>query len=160
MFRVERSIVINEEITKVWQIASNINNWHEIFPRCRDIKILAREGNKTIFEVTVRSIGNLPIKWRVSRVVDEVAKTMTSKRERPKFPLRVLINERTFEEIMKKDQENVTKVTLISNFDISVPVVGWLIGKYIVAKLIQRIVGIEQETLKKMSEENKLLGRF
>jgi ribosome-associated toxin RatA of RatAB toxin-antitoxin module len=151
MFRVQRSVTINEEIDKVWQIANDLENWPKIFPPCEDLKILKKDGNKTVFEITVRPIGKLLLRWRTSRVVDDTTKSTKSVREYPKFPFREVIIEWIFEEITENNKK-ATKVTFVNSFSMAIPIIGWLFGKLLVRRIIGNIIKMEQETLKRKIE--------
>lgn len=151
MIRTENSITILANIDDVFQVANDLENWPNLLPPCQGIKILKREGNKTTFEITVLVHSKL-MKWCSTRIVDNEKKRTKAQREYPKFPFRNMIIEWVFEETKEG-----TKLTFIHNFNMAIPLIGWLIGKLFITRLLHKTSKIELKAIKNVLEEK---GQF
>lgn len=143
MIRVENTITINEDVNKVFELASDFEHYPEFIPTYKEVKIIEREGNKMIVE-RKSLVKTKEIRWR-SCVVIEPNKSI--KAEQLEGPIPGMKIEWLFEKI-----DGRTKITLIHIFEYKkIPLIGHIIGKLIVANIVYKMA---EETL--MGIKNKV----
>lgn len=86
MAHTKNSIIIKEDIDKIFDITNDIERWPELFDEYVEAKILKREGKKVTFQLTNKEGKS----WRSSRIIDKEKYLCTAEREEPKFPFKYM----------------------------------------------------------------------
>jgi len=116
----KNSIVIAAPIDKVFDLTNDIERWPELFTEYQAAKVVSREGNKIVFELTTHPEGEQPSRtWRSSRVIDRENWCVTAEREDPKFPFEYMHITWLYESV-----PGGTQMTWIQNFKMH-PMTGW-----------------------------------
>ncbi|MDP4144212.1 MAG: SRPBCC family protein [Bacillota bacterium] len=86
MFQTYNSIIINENIDKVFRLTNNLEMWPRFFDEYKEVKILSRIGKKFYFQIT----NNESQSWRSSRIIDDINYFCAAEREEPMFPFKYM----------------------------------------------------------------------
>ncbi|MEW6606211.1 MAG: SRPBCC family protein [bacterium] len=137
MIQTKNTIIINKDIDKVFEIATDFERYPEFIPTYKKVKIIEKNADNIIIERSGMA-GGKEITWR-SLVKLEKNKSITA--EQLAGPIPGMKIEWLFEEV-----GNTTKITLIHNFEYKkIPLIGPIIGKFIVAKIVYKMA---DDTLK------------
>jgi len=136
MIQIENIIIINENMNKVFEIAADFERYPEFISTYKEVKIVEKQGDKMIVERKSLVKGK-EVKWR-SAVTIEPNKSINAKQLTGPIPGMKI--DWLFEKL-----EGGTKITLIHSFEYKkIPLIGTLIGKLIVAKIVYKMA---EETL-------------
>lgn len=147
MIRIENNVIINENIDKVFEVSVDFERYPEFLPIYKEVKILEKQGDKMIVE-RKSIVGKKEVKWRSSVIIEPNKSIIAEQLEGPIPGMKI---EWLFEEIAGK-----TKITLIHNFEYKkIPVIGHIIGKLIVAKIVCKMAEETLRGIKAKIEERK-----
>jgi len=137
MIRTLNSIIIKASLDKVFSVATDMEKYPEFIPSYKKVKILSRNGNKMIVE-RIGSVGSKSVYWK-SSVSLEPNKSITA--EQLEGPIKGMQIKWLFE-----DTKDGVKITLTHDFEYKkIPLIGNLIGRLIVARIVKQMA---KETLK------------
>ena len=141
---VERSVLINGPIEKVYELAKDMERYHEYMPDVESVKIIEREPNRTVTEWET-SVDGTPILWTEEDTFHD---------DEPRIEYRLIEGDLDkFEgEWRFVEKEHGTEVTLTCDYDFGIPELTNLIGP-----TLQQKVGENSEMMlagiKKRAEE-------
>ncbi|WP_404900523.1 hypothetical protein PV791_05670 [Priestia filamentosa] len=145
MPRINNSIVIREDIEKVFNITNDISKWNELFSDYHDNKILSidKEGRftKIVFE-----LGKGDSTWKSYRLLDHKEYTAIAQRIEPMFPFLYMHLTWYYEH-----HPEGTLMTWVQDFELD-PDFREPLDK--VTEKMDRSTKINQENIKKIIEEN------
>lgn len=152
MIHVENSILIKGNIERVFEIVQDVEKYSEFMPEFKEAKIYPINDNKFIVERKAK-IMNIPFRWK-SIVI--IKRNKSIKFEHIEGILKGMWTEWIFEVINGK-----TKIKVIHQFVVKIPVIGDMIGKLIIWNFfIKKISNKMLERLKKKIEsEGELQGK-
>lgn len=137
MIRTVNSILIKADLNRVFSVAADMEKYPEFIPSYKEVKVVSREGNKMIVE-RIGQVGKKTVKWK-SCVMLEPNKSIYA--EQLEGPIKGMQIQWLFE-----DTRDGVKITLTHDFEYKkIPLIGSLIGKLIVAKIVKQMA---DETLK------------
>lgn len=145
MIKVENTIIINTPKEKVFSVVSDFESWPRFIPAYQEVKIVEKEENKMVIERkgTVRGKTTL---WRSET---ELIPPNSIKSRQIIGPIPGMEIEWHFEEIGDE-----TRIILIHNFEYKkVPLIGGIIGRLIVAKIVRRMAQDTLEAIKRRMED-------
>jgi len=70
------------DMDKVFQTCVNVENWHNIFPRCIKASVLSYENNEQLIEIT-GNINESIITWQSIRPIDYASRTIGFRQVKP-----------------------------------------------------------------------------
>lgn len=146
MVHREDSILINQDIATTFKVAKDIEMLSDFIPEYKGVKILSQEDNRMVLEAKIKILG-LTINYISIGVIEE---NESIKYEQIKGPLKGLQTEWKFDKI-----EQVTKLTIIHDIDIKIPLMSNLIGRLIYALFIKRLANEVLVNMKKKIEEER-----
>ncbi|MCP3819638.1 SRPBCC family protein [Streptomyces sp. A3M-1-3] len=77
----ENAITIAAPLDLVWDVTNDIENWPRLFSEYASVEILAREGDKTTFRLTMHPDENGKVwSWVSERVTDRAGLTVRARR--------------------------------------------------------------------------------
>lgn len=148
MVSVENIVVVNAPQEKVFSVASDFESWPLFMPSYKEVKIVERSENKMVIE-RMGQVRGKPVFWK-SEVRLEPPGSIKAKQV--KGPIPDMDIEWLFEEI-----EGETKITLIHNFEYKkIPLIGEIIGRLLVAKIVRRMAEETLEAIKRRIEGGKI----
>lgn len=102
----KNSIVINRDFNTVFDITNDIENWTELFTEYKESKILKRNGNEILFQLTTFSEGERPSRtWSSRRIIDKENKQIRAERLEPKFPFQYMHITWTYQSLSPNEVE-------------------------------------------------------
>jgi ribosome-associated toxin RatA of RatAB toxin-antitoxin module len=134
-------IVIDEDLNKVYSIASDIDKQHEFIPGYKPSKIIGRTEEGALIVERTAEIDGKEMKWQSSAEFIE-NKAINFKQLEGKLKGMDIIWE--FESV-----DEGTKITIEHDFKLNIPVIGWLAERYIAKPKIDKITRGVLEGLKK-----------
>lgn len=144
------SIFIKGNIDEVFALANDLEQRPKIFPSCRALRVLNRDGDKTTFEVTFSQQGRV-FTQRSTRTIDTKNKKSVSHVETPVWPIKSMMIEWLFEEA-----PGGTRLMIINDFRVRFSLLGYLIGRfYILPSFIDKTRRAELEAMKMNIEKPK-----
>ena len=146
MIYKEDSILINQNLARVFQVACDIEKLSDFIPEYKNVKVISREDNEMILEAKIQLLSLIPITFTSSGIIKE---NESIKYEQIKGPLKGLQTEWKFEEIDKK-----TKLSIIHILNIRIPLIGNLLEKLVYALFIKNLAQEVLLCMKKKLEEN------
>jgi ribosome-associated toxin RatA of RatAB toxin-antitoxin module len=146
MIHLEHSVVIKCNIEKVYSIAEEIDKFPEFMPHVKTSNIIKRQGNKRQLEMSA-VVNGINSHW-ISASTTEKNKKITYKQV--KGFCKVMCGEWLF----KKAPEG-TKITLIHDFGVGLPVIGNLIERIIVKKWVDKHSRLMLYHIKIQAESNE-----
>ncbi len=124
-------IVIKKRLPEVYKTAQDIKNQHEYIPGYKPSKIIeTKEDGRLIIERTAEMDGKI-MKWKSMAEFDE---NKTIKFEQLEGKLKGMKINWLFEETGEE-----TKVTIIHDFKLKIPLLGWFAERFIAKPKIDRI---------------------
>lgn len=142
MIYKEDSILINQDLSRVFQVACDIERLSSFIPEYKNVQCLDRKDGEMILAAKIQLLGFIPITFISSGIIKE---NESIKYEQIKGPLKGLQTEWRFEEVDKK-----TKLIIIHTLNIKIPLVGNLIEKLVYTLFIKNLA---QEVLLCMKKE-------
>ncbi|MFH1562292.1 MAG: SRPBCC family protein [Nitrospirota bacterium] len=137
MIRTVNSILIKADMNRVFSVAADMEKYPEFIPSYKEVKVVSREGNKMIVE-RIGQVGKKAVKWK-SCVTIEPNKSI--KAEQLEGPIKGMQIQWLFE-----NTKDGVQITLTHDFEYKkIPLIGNLIGKLIVARIVKKMA---EETLK------------
>lgn len=146
MIHNESSIVINEDLDKVYEVAEKNENFVELMPHVKMSRVLKREGDKKYTEMTGK-VNFITSSWQS---VSTAQKNKSIRYTQVKGFCKVMGGEWKFEKVPEG-----TKITLTHDFDVGWPIIGNLIGKLIVKRWNEKYSDMMLNCLKKYIEGKK-----
>lgn len=144
MVHVKNSILIEKDLAEVFKVAADFESYPEFIPTYKSVQILERQGDELLIE-RVGLAGGREVKWR-SRVVIKENKSI--KAVQLEGPLAGMEIEWSFEEAAQG-----TLVLLTHNFEYrKIPLIGSLIGRLIVKRIVSRMADDTLKAIKKRVE--------
>jgi ribosome-associated toxin RatA of RatAB toxin-antitoxin module len=143
MIHLEHSIVIKSDIDKVFEIAEKIEKFPEFMPHVKTARIIKKQGNKREVEMTA-VVNGMKSNW-ISASTTEKKKKITYKQV--KGFCKAMGGEWLFE----KNPEG-TKITVIHNFEVGLPIIGNLIGLIVVKKWVNKYSYLTLGAIKEKAE--------
>jgi ribosome-associated toxin RatA of RatAB toxin-antitoxin module len=108
------SITTNNDLDALFRYFSDISNWPDIFPACRNIKIISNENDRVVFEITAKNKLGI-LKWTTESKIKRDTYEIHSKRlEGPKL-LKYMYTYWLF----KKTDNAQVKITMIRKFAVN-----------------------------------------
>lgn len=141
MIHKEDSILINQEITTIFKVARDIERLSDFIPEYKGVKIISQEKEKMVLEAKIKVL-NLTITYLSTGVIKD---NESIKYEQVKGPLKGLQTEWRFEKIGEK-----TKLIIIHDINIRIPLIGELIENMIYILFIKKLA---REVLVNMKKE-------
>ena len=129
MIYLEHSVIIKSSIDKVYNIAEKIEKFPEFMPHVKKSNIIKKEGNKRHVEMSA-IVNGINSHW-ISASTTEKNKKITYKQI--KGFCKVMGGEWLFEKIPEG-----TKITLIHNFDVGLPIIGKLLSHTLVKSWVNK----------------------
>jgi ribosome-associated toxin RatA of RatAB toxin-antitoxin module len=129
MTHLQHTIIIHRGIDIVYKIAEEINKFPDFMPHVKTSKITKKKGNKRQVEMSA-VVNGIKSHWISASTLK---KNTSIKYSQIKGFCKTMGGEWLFEKV----QEG-TKITLIHNFDVGLPVIGRLIERLIVKKWVDK----------------------
>lgn len=148
MIYKEDSILIDQDLSRAFQVACNIERLSDFIPEYKNVRCLSQENNEMILEAKIQLLGLIPISFISSGIIKE---NESIKYEQIKGPLKGLQTEWKFEEVDK----NTTKLSIVHSLNIKIPLIGNLIEKLVYALFIKSLAKEVLLCMKKELEENR-----
>jgi len=86
MAYTHNSIVIARPMDSVFEMSNQLEEWPNIFNEYVGVKILSREGNRIVFQMTNKEKES----WRSHRLIDRAHWLVTATREEPMYPFKYM----------------------------------------------------------------------
>jgi ribosome-associated toxin RatA of RatAB toxin-antitoxin module len=146
MIHLAHSIIIKSTIDKVYEIAEKIEKFPEFMPHVKTSNIIKKHGNKREVEMTA-VVNGIKSHW--------ISASTTEKNKRIRYSqvkgfCKLMGGEWLFEKVPEG-----TKITLIHNFDVGLPIIGNLIGRLIVKKWVDKYSRLTLGAIKEKAELRK-----
>ncbi|MDI6703194.1 MAG: SRPBCC family protein [bacterium] len=149
MIHTEDTIVIKGNVDEVFEISSDVERYPEFIPTYKEVRILSKEGP----EMIVERESEAGYKWRSRVFVDKDKRLI--KAEQLEGPLKGMKIEWKFAEI-----DDGTRIVLTHDFEYKkVPLIGNLIGRLIVSRIVKKMATQTLEGVKRKVEEGLQIGR-
>lgn len=143
MVRAEDTIlIIKGDVKDVFNVSSDFEKYPEFIPTYKRVRILSKEGRKMIVERESSS----GYKWKSRVFVDKDSRSI--KAEQLEGPLKGMKIEWEFIEV-----EDGVKIVLTHEFEYKkVPLIGNLVGRLIVSRIVKKMAMKTLEGVKKRVE--------
>jgi len=148
MIYKEDSILIDQDLSRAFQVACNIERLSDFIPEYKNVKCLDRKNDEMILEAKIQLLGLIPISFISSGIIKE---NESINYEQTKGPLKGLQTKWKFEEVDK----NTTKLSIVHTLNIKIPLIGNLIEKFVYALFIKSLAKEVLLCMKKEVEENQ-----
>ncbi len=140
MVHREDSILINQDITKVFAVAKDIERLSGFISEYKGLKIIRQEGNTMILEAKIKILG-LTISYTSTGVIKD---NESIKYEQIKGPLKGLQTEWRFEKTTQK-----TKLSIVHDINFRLPlsnlVEEWVYNTFIKKLATEVLSGMKKE---------------
>ncbi len=146
MRHLEHTIVIKSTINKVYAIAEAIENFPEFMPHVKTSNIIKKQGDKRQVEMSA-VVNGINSHWISASTLEKNKKIKYSQ---VKGFCKVMGGEWLFEKVPEG-----TKITLIHNFDLGLPIIGNLIERIIVKKWVDKYSRLTLNHIKIQAESNE-----
>ncbi len=148
MVYTENSISVKADPVTVFEFVNDIEKWPTLFPPCRRVSILSKEGNTVIFEIEALAKNEVKV-WRSRRVVYPELHKVEFKQLQTFPPVKSMKGEWIF-----KEQEGKTEIILTHQFEID-PSVNDLKRQELFLKEV-----VEENSHKELSAIKKALEKM
>jgi len=71
MIYKEDSILINQNLARVFQVACDIEKLSDFIPEYKNVKVISREDNEMILEAKIQLLSLIPITFTSSGIIKE-----------------------------------------------------------------------------------------
>jgi aromatase len=114
MAQIKNSIIIHADFDIVFDLTNDIENWKNLFTEYKESKVLKKEGNYVLFQLTtVPDENNISRTWKSERNIDKANKKITARRIEPLLPFRFMNIVWFYREI-----GNQTEMTWIQDYEV------------------------------------------
>ncbi|AWD68591.1 MULTISPECIES: SRPBCC family protein [Priestia] len=111
----KNSIHIKQDFDTVFDKTNDINNWTNLFTEYQESKVLKREKNEILFQLSTFPEKNKPSRtWISRRIIDKENKEATAERLDPKFPFKFMHIHWTYNII----SDNEVEMTWVQKFQV------------------------------------------
>lgn len=142
MIKVENTIIIPAKREKVFSVSTDFEAWPQFIPTYKEVRIIERKGNKMVIE-RKGSVGLREVLWRSEA---ELFPSQRISSRQVIGPIPDMEIEWLFEDV----QEG-TRIRLMHSFSYKkLPLIGWVIGRLIVARVVS---GMAQKTLEAIKKK-------
>ncbi|MFH1564070.1 MAG: SRPBCC family protein [Nitrospirota bacterium] len=141
MIHKKESVLINEQITKVFAVAKDIEKLSEFIPEYKNVTILSKKENKMELEAQIKFMGTTITFISIGIITPDES----IKYEQIKGPLKGLLTEWRFEEVNSK-----TRLSIIHTLDLRIPLIGRLIEEVIYRFAIKHMANEVLMSMKKV----------
>jgi aromatase len=115
MPRIENSIIVERDFDTTFDLTNDIELWTKLFTEYKEAKVLGKNGNEVLFQLTTYPEGERPSRtWVSRRIIDKENKQATAERLNPKFPFKYM-NIRWSYEVLSPNQ---VKMTWMQEFEV------------------------------------------
>lgn len=77
----ENEVTIDAPLDLVWDVTNDLDHWPQLFSEYASVEVMEREGNRTVFRLTMYPDENGKVwSWVSERVADRAALTVTARR--------------------------------------------------------------------------------
>ncbi|PRZ12690.1 polyketide cyclase/dehydrase/lipid transport protein [Laceyella sediminis] len=91
MPRIENSIIVERDFDTTFDLTNDIELWTKLFTEYKEAKVLEKNGNEVLFQLTTYPEGERPSRtWVSRRIIDKENKQATAERLDPKFPFKYM----------------------------------------------------------------------
>ncbi|MDI6736424.1 MAG: SRPBCC family protein [bacterium] len=137
MIRTVNSILIKASIDRVFSVAADMEKYPEFIPSYKEVKVVNRDGNKMIVE-RLGQVGEKTVKWKSCVTLTPLKSIQAEQLEGPIKGMQI--------QWLFEDTKEGVKIILIHDFEYKkIPLIGNLIGRLIVARIVKKMA---EETLK------------
>lgn len=144
--RTENTIVVQSPMDRVFRLASEIGRWPDLLPHYRWVRSFLQTGDTSVVEMSAfRSW--IPVKW-----------TSVQQLSRPNNRIYYKhiggLTKGMWVEWNLEPTDNGTRVTIIHDLTLSLPVVRSFIGKWIVGRVfVEHVADLTLKYIKSAAEE-------
>jgi ribosome-associated toxin RatA of RatAB toxin-antitoxin module len=147
MIQTKSEVIINANLTKVFDISADIEKYPEFIPVYKEVKILERKGNTLIVQ-RIGIVNNKQVRWKSEIKINPYHSIEAVQLQGPLKGMKVVWQ---FERI---DNEK-TKIILIHYIVYKkIPILGKLITRFIIANIIKKIAEETLEAIKNRVEKD------
>ncbi|TCW38978.1 aromatase [Laceyella sacchari] len=115
MPRIENSIIVERDFDTTFDLTNDIELWTKLFTEYKEAKVLEKNGNEVLFQLTTYPEGERPSRtWVSRRIIDKENKQAIAERLDPKFPFKYM-NIRWSYEVLSPNQ---VKMTWMQEFEV------------------------------------------
>lgn len=137
MIRTVNSILIKADIDRVFSVAADMEKYPEFIPSYKEVKVVSREGNKMLVE-RIGQVGKKMVKWKSCVMLEPNSSIYAEQIEGPIKGMQI--------QWLFEDTKDGVQITLTHAFEYKkIPLIGNLIGRLIVARIVKQMA---DETLK------------
>ncbi|MFH0775444.1 MAG: SRPBCC family protein [bacterium] len=141
MIKVENTIYIKAKRDMVFSVVSDFEAWPQFIPTYKEVKVIERKGNKMVIE-RKGSVGGREVLWKSEA---ELFPPDLIKSRQIVGPIPDMEIEWLFEDLGEE-----TRIRLIHSFHYKKPpLIGWVIGRLIVKRVVSAMAQKTLEAIKK-----------
>ncbi len=145
MVHIENSLIINKPLPEVFRLSSDFERYPQFLPSVKEVQILERSGDKMTIQRTGVSSGGKELGWK-SEV--ETKENEWIRARQLEGPIPGMLVEWKFSEVPEG-----TQVVISHDFNYrKIPLIGNLIGRTIVARIVGRMADDTLAAIKKEAE--------
>lgn len=150
MIQTESSITIKADIDEVYNFFTDFRSYPEFVPYCKYLRILSNTDNVMITEMEIK-VNGVSSRKKSKVFFDKEKKHLRAEQ------LEGFLKDLKWDVSMKEEAEGV-KVVSRHQFEVGIPLIGDLIGKFIISRFwIKKVEWLLLESMKEKIES--LAGR-